>query len=80
MTLTTAVNQSRSDPRRYLCVIVEIRDRSGALLYREVTPASATQRWSVRWASRGEVVLDSSDIGPYTIRRKPDGTWKGGGP
>jgi hypothetical protein len=77
MTLTTSVNESRADPARYLCVVVHVADVAGKTLHREVTPASATQRWSIRWVTSDEVLLQSSDVGSYHIRRQPDGTWKG---
>ena len=77
MTLTTSVNQSKAKPARYLCVVVEITNLGGKTLHQEVTPASDTQRWSIRWVSNTEVLLTSSDVGAYYIRRQPDGTWKG---
>jgi hypothetical protein len=77
MTLTTAVNQSKANPSRYLCVIVEITDSAGTTLHHEVTPASNTQRWSIAWVSNDEVLIKSSDVGNYHIRRNSDGTWKG---
>ena len=78
MTLTTAVNQSDVDPTRYLCVIVDIADERGRTLYHEVTPASDTMRWSVRWVSDREILLKSSDVGVYHIRRRPNGVWTSG--
>jgi hypothetical protein len=45
MTFATSVNQSKADPARYLCVVVDIRDSAGKTLHHEVTPASNTQRW-----------------------------------
>ncbi|QDU58488.1 hypothetical protein [Aeoliella mucimassa] len=77
MLLLTAVNQSQADPRKYLCVIVEIQDASDTTLHREVTPASDTQRWTIQWVSDNEILLDSSDVGRYRIHRQPDDTWKG---
>ena len=77
MTLATSVNQSKADPTRYLCVVVDITDSSGKSLHHEVTPASDTQRWSIQWVSNDEVLLRSSDVGSYRIRRQPDGTWRG---
>ena len=77
MRLTTSVNQSQADSTRYLCVVVEITDLAGNTQYQEVTPASATQRWSIRWVNNEEVLLDSADVGQYRIRRQPDGAWKG---
>src|SRR3954471_18438103 len=77
MTLATSVNQSKANPTRYLCVVVDITDSAGKTLHHEVTPASDTQRWSIRWVTNDEVPLTSSDVGTYHIRRQPDGTWKG---
>ena len=75
--LVTAVQQDRSDPTRYLCVIVEVRDRAGTVLHREVTPASDTMRWSIAWAGDNAIILQSSDVGRYTIERLDNGTWAG---
>ena len=77
MTLATSVNQSKANPTRYLCVVVDITDSAGKALHDEVTPASDTQRWSISWVSNDEVLLKSSDVGSYHIRRQQDGTWKG---
>jgi len=77
MTLATSVNQSKANPTRYLCVVVDITDSAGKTLHHEVTPASGTQRWSIGWVSNDEVLLKSSDVGSYHIRRQTDGTWKG---
>jgi hypothetical protein len=43
----------------------------------EVTPASVTQRWSIQWVSNDKVLLKSSDVGDYYIRRQPNGSWQG---
>ena len=77
MTLTTSVNQSRAEPTRYLCVVVDITDASGRTLHHEVTPASDTQRWSIRWMGNDAIMLESADVGIYKIRRQADGTWMG---
>jgi len=77
MSLSTSVNQSKADSTRYLCVVVDITDSAGKTVHHEVTPASTTQRWSIQWVSNDEVLLKSSDIGNYRIRRQPDGTWNG---
>ncbi|MGN6367575.1 MAG: hypothetical protein ACTHN5_04875 [Phycisphaerae bacterium] len=76
MTLTTTIDQDKSDPSRYLCVIVDIADAAGKTLHHEVTPASDAQRWSIEWKSNTDVLLKSADVGNYHIRRQPDGTWK----
>ena len=77
MILLTNVNRNRSNPTKYLCVIIEIQDGVGNTLHREVTPASSTQRWSIQWINNDKIHLDSSDIGQYRIERLTDGTWKG---
>lgn len=77
MVLTTSINHSKGNPTRYLCVIVDIVDSAGKSLYHEATPASDTQRWSIQWVSNDDVLLKSSDVGDYHLRRLPDGTWKG---
>ncbi|MEX1016887.1 MAG: hypothetical protein WD534_04145 [Phycisphaeraceae bacterium] len=73
----TSVNQDRSDPTRFLCVIVEVKDASGELLHREITPASDRMRWSIHWQDNHELVLDSSDVGRFVIAEQPNGTWEG---
>jgi hypothetical protein len=77
MTVSTSVNQSKANPTRYLCVVVDITDSTGKVLHHEVTPASDMQRWSIQWVSNDEALLKSSDVGNYRIRRQPDGMWKG---
>ena len=77
LSLSTSVNRSKAVPSRYLCVVVDITDSKGRPLHHEVTPASDTQRWSIQWVSNNEVLLKSSDVGNYRIRRQTDGTWKG---
>ncbi len=74
--LHTQTNQDKTNPARYLCVIVDIRDATGKVVYREVTPASDTMRWSIKWIDGKTIQLDSSDIGKFTIRRLEDGSWK----
>jgi hypothetical protein len=75
MTLHTRVNQSRDDPGAYLCVIFEIRDRSGRVLHSENTRASDLMRWDMAWVSDDRVCLESSDIGTSCWRKQPDGFW-----
>ena len=67
MTLTTSVNPDKSNPTRSSCVVVDITDAAGTTLHHEVTPASDTQRWSIKWVSNDEVLLKSSDIGDYRL-------------
>src|SRR5258708_39047870 len=76
LSLLTSVEQSRQDPKTYLCVVFEVRDRSGKTLYRENTHASDTMRWRMVWESNDRVRLDSSDIGTCHWVRQADGSWK----
>jgi len=76
--LKSSVNQSPEDPARYLCVIVEIKNLYGKTIYREITPASDTMRWSINWISNDAILLEGSDIGRYIIRRMDDKLWIGG--
>lgn len=46
MSLHTRVEQSKEDPRTYHCVVFEIRDVSGRVLYVENTRAAAGMRWT----------------------------------
>lgn len=71
----TSVNQDKPNPQRDLCVIIEITDTSGKLLYRQITGASDRMRWSIAWDGDDKLILDSSDIGTYTIQRQSDDTW-----
>jgi hypothetical protein len=75
MTLHTRVNQSRDDPGAYLCIIFEIRDRSGRVLHSENTRASDLMRWDMAWLSDDRVRLKSSDVGTSFWRKQPDGVW-----
>ena len=77
LTLSWSVNDSQANPTRYLCVVVDITDSAGKTLHHEVTPVSDRIRWSPQWVSNDEVMLKSSGVGVYRIRRLPDGTWKG---
>lgn len=56
---------------------MEIKDSHGNTVHREVTPASDVQRWTVKWVGNDEILLDSSDIGPYRIKRKPTAHGRG---
>jgi hypothetical protein len=75
MRLHTRVEQSRSDPATHLCVIFEIRDSSGRILYSENTKASDVMRWRMSWVGDDRIRLESSDIGTYHWRRQADGGW-----
>jgi hypothetical protein len=72
----TFIEQSRSNPTAYGCVIIEIREKSRKALYRENTGASDFERWSVDWVSNARIRLKSSDVGTMFWSRQPDGTWK----
>ena len=76
--LKSSVNNSTADPAGYLRVIVEINDLYGNSVFREITPASDTMRWSLKWVSNTEILLDSADIGRYVIRRVDNKQWVGG--
>src|ERR1035437_4240229 len=71
----TSVEQSHQDPKTYLCVVFEVRDRAGKTVHRENTHASDVMRWSMIWESNGCIRLDSSDIGTYRWQRQPDNSW-----
>jgi hypothetical protein len=75
MILHTRIERSRQDPVAYLCVIFEIRDPSGRLLYSENTRASDTMRWNVSWVANDRIRLVSSDIGTYDWQKQPGGGW-----
>jgi hypothetical protein len=72
LTLVTSVEHSRQDPKTYLCVVFEIRDRSGKVLHRENTHASDTMRWNMVWESNTRVRLDSSDTSTYRWTKQQD--------
>ena len=76
--LKSSVNQNTSDPAAYLRVVVEIKDLYGNRVFHETTPASDTMRWSLRWVSNQEILLDSAEIGRYVIRRVQNKQWVGG--
>jgi hypothetical protein len=75
MTLHTHIEQSRKDPITYLCVVFEIRDRTGRILHTENTRASNTMRWNMAWVADDRIRLESSDIGTYEWKRQADGSW-----
>ncbi len=76
--LKSSVNQDTADAASYLRVVVEIKDLYGNMVFRETTPASDTMRWSLKWVSNNEILLESSDIGRYVIRRVDNRQWVGG--
>ena len=76
--LKSSVNQNTEDPASYLRVVVEIKDLYGNSVFRETTPASDTMRWSLKWVSNNEILLDSAEIGRYVIRRVDNRQWVGG--
>lgn len=76
LTLVTSVEHNRADPGAYLCVVFEIRDRSGKVLHTENTRASDLSRWRMAWVSTNKIKLESSDIGTYAWSEQADGIWK----
>jgi len=72
------VNQNAEDPARYLRVVVEIKDLYGNKVFHEITPASDTMRWSLKWINNNEILLESADIGRYIIQRVDEKQWMGG--
>lgn len=76
LVLATSVETSQKDPRKYLCIVLEIRDKTGKLLHSENSGASATMRWQVSWLANDRIRLDSSDIGAFHWQQHPDGSWK----
>ncbi len=61
--LVTSLEQSRADPGAYLCVVFEVRDRSGRIVYTENTRASDQAAWQMNWVSPSKLCLRSSEIG-----------------
>ena len=76
MEIVTSVEKSKADPKTYLCVVFEIRNKVGQVLTKENTRASDTMKWSMSWVSTNKIKLDSSDIGTYFWEEQADGTWK----
>ena len=74
-TLHTSVEPSNKDPTIYGCVIIEIRDKTGAVIFSENSHASAFHRWGISWISNDQFRLKSSDIGTSTWTRQSDGRW-----
>ncbi|MDB6022561.1 MAG: hypothetical protein JWQ04_2418 [Pedosphaera sp.] len=76
MVLMTSIDQSKEDPKTYLCVVFEIRDQSGKVIHKENTRASAASKWNMSWISNEEIELKSSDIGDYRWKKQPNGNWQ----
>ena len=57
-------------------VTVRIMGSSGTPIYKTTSGASAYHKWSIKWLSNEKLLLESSDIGPSTFVKQPDGTWK----
>ena len=74
--LTTEVWR-RTDGRKdaYLCVLLNIHDRSGRLLQVVNTRASDVHRWDVQWKDNHAILMTSSDIGDYVYARNEAGIW-----
>jgi hypothetical protein len=75
MSLHTWIEESKSNPTTYLCVVFRIRDARGRFLHEENTHASDGMRWRMSWISNECVRLDSSDIGTCFWEIQPDGSW-----
>jgi hypothetical protein len=75
MTLHTRIERSKADLVTYLCVIFEIRDRTGRVTHTENTRASDRMRWNLSWVSNDRIRLKSSDIGTFEWKRLADGRW-----
>ena len=73
-TLNLSVNQSEVDPTKYLCVMFELRDKSGNLLHTVQTSASDIQKWAAGWFDDTTIVIYSSDIGTSAWKLVDDGT------
>jgi len=76
MTIVTSIEQSQTDPTAYLCVVFEIRNKQGRVLYKENTHASDRMRWNMDWISTNKVRLASSDNGTYFWEQQTNGVWK----
>lgn len=61
--LHLAVNQSKADMTRYLCLRVDVKDQSGATSHSIQTPASDGMKWAIGWMDDSTIVLNSRDIG-----------------
>jgi hypothetical protein len=74
-TLTTVINQSRTDPTKYLCVKFKITDASGKVEFEHQTGVSDVMRWSIAWEGNDKFMLRSSDIGNQAWWIGRDGLW-----
>jgi hypothetical protein len=76
MEIVTSVEQSRADPTAYPCVIFEIRDKQGRVLYKQNTHASDRMRWNMDWVLTNRIRLVSSDIGTRLWEQETNGNWE----
>lgn len=76
LTIVPTINQSQSDPTKYLCVRFAIVDGKGKILHQEQTAASTRMKWSLKWQSNDKIVLKSADIGTFVWQRQASGEWK----
>ena len=76
LALHTRIEEGGADPGARGCVVFEIRDAAGKTLHVENTRASHRMRWRMGWESDDAIRLESSDIGGWTWRKQPDGSWK----
>src|SRR5690349_12225326 len=74
--LLASVETSKADLTSYRCVVIEIRNKAGQVLYKENTHASDTMNWSIAWVSTNKIRLDSSDIGTYFWVQQAQGGWR----
>lgn len=76
LVLVIDLNQSKSDPTKYLCLKFTIQDTNGNVLYQEQTGASVMTRWEMAWDKDNRVWLNSADIGTYYWEQQAEGMWK----
>lgn len=57
-------------------LLITINSKDGTELYRWNTGASPNQWWAVRWTADQSLLMESADIGAYTLERLPDGSWR----
>jgi hypothetical protein len=67
--LKAELNNDRSDPRKYKCVVLTLYDSAFNELSRLQTRASGNSKWAVGWHSENDtVILPSRDIGTNAYR------------
>ncbi len=76
LVVRASIEQSHADPMAYGCVVIEVCDRSGRVLYRQNAGAIGAQSWNIR--REGNARFGMSAIGRnngYLWERAADGTW-----